>query len=142
MQLNQLKPIHKRKADKRIGHGGVHGSHSGKGTKGQKCRTGKQFQPIVRELLKRYPKLRGYQFKAEKKYVILDFSDLDKVFENKGIINLKTLSQRKIISKVGKKLPEVKILGNGELTKAFVFEGLEISKSAAEKIKKAGGLIK
>jgi len=62
MQLNQLKPAHKPKTRKRVGRGGGHGTYSGKGQKGQKARAGTKFQPAIRYLIKRYPKLRGYRY--------------------------------------------------------------------------------
>ncbi len=65
MQLHELKPIHKRKQPKKIGRGGKRGTYSGKGMKGQKSRAGARMQPIIRELIKRYHKLRGYKNKAK-----------------------------------------------------------------------------
>lgn len=59
MQIHQLKPIHKPKKKKRVGRGGKKGTYSGKGMKGQKSRAGKRFKPMIRELIKRYPKLKG-----------------------------------------------------------------------------------
>ena len=59
MQLHELKPIHKNKESKKIGRGGKRGTYSGKGMKGQRSRAGARMQPIIRELTKRYPKLRG-----------------------------------------------------------------------------------
>lgn len=62
MQLHELKPIHKKKRSKRIGRGGKKGTYAGRGVKGQKSRAGRRLKPLVRELIKRYPKLRGYRF--------------------------------------------------------------------------------
>ena len=61
MQINQLSPKHKEKRKKRIGRGGKKGTYSGKGMKGQRSRAGRKMAPIIRELIKRYPKLRGYR---------------------------------------------------------------------------------
>lgn len=65
MQLHQLKPNNKKRKAKRVGRGGKRGTYSGKGMKGQKSRSGRKFEPIVRGLIKRYPKLRGYKFKSK-----------------------------------------------------------------------------
>lgn len=65
MQLHELRPKHKIKKAKRIGRGGKRGTYSGRGMKGQKSRAGARFEPIIRGLIKRYPKLRGYRFKAK-----------------------------------------------------------------------------
>jgi len=67
MQLHELHPIHKPKRKKRIGRGGKRGTYSGHGSKGQKARAGHKMKPIIRELIKKYPKLRGYKFKSKAK---------------------------------------------------------------------------
>lgn len=67
MQLNDLKPIHKNKKRKRVGRGGKRGTYSGRGQKGQLSRAGRKLKPVIREIIKRYPKLRGYKFKSFKK---------------------------------------------------------------------------
>ena len=59
MQIHQLKIIHKMKRKKRVGRGGKKGTYSGKGIKGQKSRAGKRFKPMIRDVIKRYPKLKG-----------------------------------------------------------------------------------
>jgi large subunit ribosomal protein L15 len=50
-----------------VGRGGKKGTYSGRGIKGQKSRAGKRLEPIIRSIIKRYPKLRGYRFKSEKR---------------------------------------------------------------------------
>ena len=67
MQIHELKPKNKIKRGKRVGRGGKKGSCSGKGMKGQKSRAGRKFQPIIRELIKRYPKLKGYRTSGSSK---------------------------------------------------------------------------
>lgn len=72
MQLHELRPLHRGKKRKRVGRGGKRGTYSGRGQKGQKSRAGRRLKPVIREIIKRYPKLRGYKFKArakEQKYV-------------------------------------------------------------------------
>ncbi len=59
MQLNELKPKNKFKKNKRVGRGGKRGNCSGRGREGQNSRPGSDRQPIIRNILKRYPKLRG-----------------------------------------------------------------------------------
>ncbi len=113
---------------KRIGRGGKRGTTSGRGTKGQKSRSGHRIRPAARDLLIRLPKLRGYRNKSIKaKQAAINVRDLNKLSE--------TLLTRK-------NLGNVKILGEGELTKAVTVEGLKVSKSAREKILKAGGAVK
>lgn len=136
MQLHQLKPIHKPKKSQKIGRGGKRGTYSGRGIKGQTSRAGHKKQPIIRELIKRYPKLRGYRFKSKaqspkSKTAIVNLDVLEKKFKAGQIVSPETL-----------KMSKVKILGKGEITKALIIENCNISKSAGEKIKKAGGIIK
>ena len=135
MQIHQLKPKHKTKKKKRIGRGGKRGTYSGKGIKGQKSRAGRKMQPIVRELIKRYPKLRGYRFKGgDKNIVSLNIEDLDKKFNQGEVVSPRTLIERKLISKIKGRTPRVKILGKGELKKKLIFEDCEMSKTVKSKI--------
>ncbi|MBZ9577764.1 uL15 family ribosomal protein [Patescibacteria group bacterium] len=143
MQLHQLKPKHKLKKKKRIGRGGKRGTYSGKGIKGQKSRAGRKFAPVIRELIKRYPKLRGYRFKRhEGDLVVVNVGILEERFRSSEIVTPKLLLERKIIRRIKGKVPKVKILGRGEITKKLIIENCEISKVAKEKIEKAGGEIK
>ncbi len=143
MQLHQLRPKHKLKKKKRIGRGGKRGTYSGKGIKGQKSRAGRKFAPVIRELIKKYPKLRGYRFKKhEGNLVIVNVGILEERFESSEIVTPKLLLERKIIRKIKGKIPKVKILGKGELTKKLIIENCEVSKVAKEKIGKAGGKVK
>lgn len=143
MQLHQLKPSHRRKRQKRIGHGGKRGTHSGRGVKGQKARTGRRMKPIIRELIKRYPKLRGYKFKrVNLKPAVVNIEILEKKFKSADVISPKVLLEKRIIRRILGRLPKVKILGSGKLTKKLIIEGCQVSKSAREEIEKAGGAIK
>jgi len=142
MQLHELRPIHKPKSRKRVGRGGKRGTYSGKGVKGQKARAGRKFKPAIRELIKRYPKLRGYRFKSQNsnsKFQIVNLDILEKKFASGEKVNLQILLEKKIIRRIEGKLPRVKILGSGELTKALTIEDCLISKQAKEKILKANG---
>jgi large subunit ribosomal protein L15 len=145
MQLHQLKLLHKPKKRKRVGRGGKRGTYSGRGQKGQKARSGRRLKPVIRELIKRYPKLRGYKSKVKSqksKVVILNLEILEKKFSSGDKINPQVLIGRKIISKIKGRVPRVKILTKGEITKTLIIEDCLISKGAKEKIEKAGGQIK
>lgn len=142
MQLHQLKPIHKNKKSKRVGRGGAHGHYCGSGIPKGKSRT-TNIKPKIRELLKRYPKLRGYKFKTlSEKPAIFDLGIFDKKFEAGEKISPQILIEKKLVRKIEGAVPKIKILGEGEIKKALIFEGFLISDSAKEKIKKAGGEIK
>ena len=144
MQLHELKPIYKKKRAKRVGRGGKRGTYSGRGIKGQKSRAGRKLAPIIRELIKRYPKLRGYRQKSKQKskIVILNLGTLERKFNLGERINSQILIKQGVIHKIKGRTPKVKILGMGELTKALIIEGCDVSKTAKEKIEKAGGAIK
>ena len=97
-------------------------------------------RPALWDIVKRYPKKRGYQFKPPKlKPVVLNIEKLEKFFNDKDVINLNSLREKNLIKNSDIK---VKILGNGEIKKALIFKGiLTFSKSAITKIEKAGGKI-
>ncbi|MEK7664695.1 MAG: 50S ribosomal protein L15 [Patescibacteria group bacterium] len=143
MQIHELKPKHKNKSKKRVGRGGKKGTYSGKGNKGQSSRAGRKMAPIIRELIKRYPKLKGYR-----SFVLNDFSAvvnldiLEKISEQGEIINPDNLIKKGIIHTIKGKTPGVKILGKGILTKKIIIENCKVSKKAKDAIEKAGGIIK
>ena len=92
MQIHQLKPKQKKKTKKRIGRGGKRGTYSGKGQKGQKSRAGRTTHPIIRELIKKYPKLKGRRFnRSNKKIAIINLGDLEKAFNEGETVTPKAL---------------------------------------------------
>jgi len=143
MQLNQLRPKHKFKKRKRVGRGGKRGTYSGKGQKGQKARSGASLKPSIRVFVKRYHKLRGYKFKGEdSKPTVLNVGTLEKHFKEEEKITPQTLLEKRLIRRIKGRVPKVKILGRGKLTKKLIVENCGVSKTAKEKIEKAGGTIK
>ena len=146
MQLHQLKPKYKLKKRKRIGRGGKKGTYSGRGMKGQRSRAGARFEPIIRGMIKRYPKLRGYRFKSRAqnpkfKIIVLNLDILEKNFKPQEEISPQILIEKKLIRRIKGRIPKVKILGEGKLTKSLNIKDCLISKTAKEKIEKAGGKI-
>lgn len=142
MQIHQLKPIHKNKAKKRVGRGGKKGTYSGRGQKGQKSRAGHKLAPVIRELIKRYPKLRGYRFKARKgALAVINVNVLDKVFNDSETVSPKSLLKKQLIRKILGKTPQVKILGKGKLTKNLIIKDCQVSKAVKEAIEEKGGKI-
>lgn len=117
----------KNKRVQRVGRGGSRGTSSGRGTKGQKSRSGHVIRPAERDLLIRLPKLRGYRNKS--------------INAKARAINVGELETMKGTEFSLKTLGNVKILGEGELKKAVTVQGLPVSKSAKEKIEKAGGKV-
>lgn len=141
MQLHQLKP-NKRKRKKRIGRGGSHGTFATRGAKGQKSRSGwskgESFEGTTNTLFRKTPKIRGFK-SIHKKNGIVNVFQLDNGFQDGDTVSPKTLVKKGLLKNA--KLT-VKILGDGELNKKLVISGCAVSKSAEEKIKKAGGEVK
>ena len=135
MQLHNL-PI-QNKQEKRVARGGKRGTTAGRGTKGQKSRSGHRIRPAQRDLLIRIPKLRGYRNKPKSESnLVLNLSDLSKI--KADVINRDALK-----AYFGKDFRnEIKILDTGEIKKAVKIEGVKVSKGAKAKIEKAGGSVK
>ena len=128
MQLHQIKPRHKLKKKKRIGRGGKRGTYSGRGIKGQKARAGAKIRPEIRDFIKKIPKKRGYRFKAKSKPKIVNLKDLEKNFKEGEVVSPETLLKKGLIDKVKGRTPEVKILGEGKLSKNLEFKDCKLSK--------------
>ncbi|MBP9748051.1 MAG: uL15 family ribosomal protein [Candidatus Pacebacteria bacterium] len=79
MQIHTLKRLHKNKRDRLVGRGGKHAKTSGRGGKGQTARAGNKRRPELRDIIKKLPKNRGYQFNSVKKAKVLR---VDKVLMN------------------------------------------------------------
>jgi len=82
------------------------------------------------------------QIPKSKFQTIFNLDVLERKFNSGEKITPEVLLEKKIISKIKGRMPQVKILGGGEITKALTIEGCQISKSAKEKIKKAGSTVK
>lgn len=148
MQLHELKPTTPRKSEKRIGRGGKRGKTSGRGHKGQKARAGNSTRPEMREIIKKLPKLRGHGINRadtvnadQLPVVVVNVATLEAKLDTGSAVSPKSLVAAGVINSVRKKAPAVKILGNGELTKKLTVSGCQVSKSAKEKIEKAGGTV-
>ena len=141
MQIHQLK-IKSRKPKRRIGRGGKKGTYSGRGVKGQKSRSGANINPIFEggrsTLIEHLPKLRGFK-SIHPQNQIIGLDKINKIFDEGAVVSPQALREKRIIRKI--KVP-VKILGNGKITKKITFEKCLVSKSAKEKIEKAGGIVK
>ena len=147
MELSGLKKIRTTihsKSKKRIGRGygsGVGGHTSTRGSKGQKSRTGGNipywFEGGQLPLRKRLPHTRGFKPVTRKEYTILDLADIKSL--DKENIDLADLIKQGLVRDVKY---GVKVLGTGKLDKKVNLTGFEYTKSAKEKIEKAGGTAK
>ena len=149
MKLSDLKPApgsHKR--EKRIGrgHGSGRGKTAGRGTKGQKARTGgtihRAFNGGQTRLSKRLPFLRGLgnsNLAFRKDYAIVNLTHLAS-FEAGAHVTPTELAEQGFMSLTESK-GLVKILGDGELDHALTVRAHKFSASARAKIEAAGGSI-
>lgn len=145
MQANQLKRIHPNKKRMTVARGGKRGKTAGRGGKGQSARAGNKRRPEWRDIIKRVPKLRGRGKNSNKSFQkvfsVINLDVLETIFSANDAITPTVLIEKGLITKVSGNLPKIKILGNGEITKALKISGCYISDSAREKIVKAGGSI-
>lgn len=133
--------IVKHRQRKRIGRGSGsgHGKTAGRGHKGQKSRAGwsrhPAFQGGTMPLVRRVPK-RGFNNRWALRVATVNVGDLEKAFAAGAEVTPEALKHKSLISG---RWDEVKVLGEGELTKALTVSAHRFSKSAAEKIEQAGG---
>jgi len=141
MQFHELKRKNKTRKAKQVGRGGKRGKTSGRGTKGQKSRTGRKLRPEMRDIIKRLPKNRGYRFNSFRlSPVIINLSDLEILDLPNNEVNPKALLKAGIFSE-NKIKGGVKILGTGDIKKKLKVSDCFLSKTAKEKIEKAGGTV-
>lgn len=148
MQLHSLKPHTRRAKSPRVGRGGKRGKTSGRGTKGQKARSGRKMRPEMRDLIKKLPKRRGYgknrsrTVRADRVvYAPVNLATLETVFSAGDTVTPTVLVERGIVRARSGRAPQVKILGTGELSKKLSVTGCRASLSAKKAIEAAGGSI-
>ena len=141
MKMHELAPaMGSTKESKRIGrgHGSGQGKTAGKGHKGQKARAGRGmragFEGGQMPLQRRVPK-RGFNNIFASKFAIVNVSDLE-VFEANAVVDAEALQAKGLIKKT---YDGVKVLGNGNLSKAVTVKASAFSESAKSKIEAAGG---
>jgi large subunit ribosomal protein L15 len=142
MKLHELRPHPGATRNrKRVGRGiaAGQGKTAGKGHKGQKTRSGDRTLPPFFEggqtpFHLRVPK-RGFVNPNRVEYTPVNVKTLDKLFKDGDEVNPHVLAEKGLCSKGDL----VKILGDGELGKKLTVKAHAFSKSAREKIEKAGG---
>jgi large subunit ribosomal protein L15 len=147
MELHSITKGKRTEKKTRVGRGGKRGKTAGRGTKGQKARAGNKRRPEWRDIIKKLPKRRGYGKnradtavpKGAQRAINLDA--LSKTFKDNDVVSMTTLMRSGLVSRSAGKVPSVKILGNGELTKKLKIEGIALSASAKEAIEKKGGTV-
>lgn len=146
MQLNQLKQKTVRNRSKRVARGGKRGKTAGRGTKGQKARAGHRIRPEARDIIKKLPKLRGHGKNRARtvsdgtiQSLVVNLGALDTHFAGGETVTPATLLAKGLVSRQRGRLPSVKILGKGELSKKLIISGCAISSSAKAALEQAGG---
>ena len=141
MILNDVhRGIKKYKKRKRIGRGpgSGHGKTAGRGHKGQGSRSGSSshvtFQGGTMPLVRRVPK-RGFNNRWGKTVAVVNLGQIDQVFEAGEEVTLETLEAKNLAKG---RFDILKVLGDGELSKKLKISAHRFSKSAVEKIEKAG----
>ena len=138
MQIHEIQRENPNKKSRQVGRGGTRGKTSGRGGKGQTARAGNKRRPAMRDIIKRYPKLRGRGVNMNKafrqNFMPVNLVDLN-VLEAGTVVSPQSLVAAGIIDMKKGRFPRVKILATGKLDKKLTFEGVEFSKAAAEAVK-------
>lgn len=142
MNLQQVTRSTPNRKSRQVGRGGKRGKTAGRGTKGQNARSGAKLRPVLRDAIKKLPKLRGYSFNSHRpKVVAINLSQLETAYTAGETVTPATLVEKGILEREMSKTPMVKILATGNLTKKLTVQGLSISITAKTAIEKAGGTV-
>jgi len=142
MNLSDIhRGVHKARPRKRLGRGigSSQGKTAGRGHKGQGSRSGVSFLAIFQggtmPLVRRIPK-RGFNNRWAKTVLVVNVGDLNQAFKSGDQVTPEKLTA---VNLVKGRYDELKVLGDGEVTKKLKVSAHRFSKSAAEKITQAGG---
>ena len=145
MELKDLKPAEGSKRNrKRVGRGPAsgNGKTAGRGMNGQKSRAGggkgAGFEGGQTPLARRLPKLPGFRNFNRVEYVPVNVSRLDAKFNAGDLVYAETLYAAGIIKNT---TDPIKVLGDGEITKALTVRVDKVSASAKAKIEAVGGKV-
>ena len=152
LTLSNLKPAQARRARKRVGRGlgSGKGRYSGRGIKGQKARSGSHtmrpgFEGGQMPIYMRLPKQRGPHSKDAMPMgphrthtVPVNVRDLERVFDDGAEATLEAMVEKGLIKNTR---TDVKVLGQGELTKKLAVTAHSFSASGRAKIEQAGGSV-
>ncbi len=142
MRPHEIRPIHKQKKHWRVGRGNGSGSgtYSGRGMKGQKARSGGGvrlgFEGGQNPQIKGLPMLRGFKNPFRTEYQVVNLDDIGRLPESVGEVTAQVLAEHRLVRSA--KAP-VKVLGDGEISRAVQLKVTKASKTARAKIEAAGG---
>src|SRR5262249_17491628 len=144
MKLHELRPPPgARRGRRRIGrgHGSGQGTTAGKGTKGQKARSGGGVPPYFEggqlPLVRRLPYRRGFRNPFRVEYAIVNVGQLGRLAAGSTVV-AQTLVDAGLIKK-GE--GPVKVLGDGEISVALHVRADRVSRQAREKVEAPGGSV-
>lgn len=133
--------IHKGRKRKRLGRGpgSGQGKTAGRGHKGQGSRAGTSRKPTFQggamPLVRRVPK-RGFNNRWGLNVMVVNVGQIDEAFDAGAEVTLEAMAAKNLAKG---RFDILKVLGDGELTKKLKISAHRFSKSALEKIEKAGG---
>lgn len=133
--------IQKNRKRKRLGRGpgSGHGKTAGRGHKGQGSRAGNSSHPTFAggsmPMVRRVPK-RGFNNRWALEIAVVNVGQIDAAFDAGEEVTLEALATKNLAKG---RFDLLKVLGDGELTKKLKINAHRFSKSAVEKIEKAGG---
>jgi large subunit ribosomal protein L15 len=123
MQIHQL-TLPARKKKKTIGRGGKRGTTSGKGTKGQKARSGGNVDPLFEggrsTFIDRLKKVKGFKAVNPKK-VTVTLTKIDRAFADGEVVTVENLIAKKVVDRKAR-VAGVKIVSSGTLTKKLTLD--------------------
>lgn len=144
MKLHDLRPAEgSTKKRKRVGRGtgSGKGKTSTRGTKGQNARTGGGVRPVFEggqlPLIKRLPKLRGFNNRFKVEYVAVNLDTLERVFDAGATVSPESLVEFGLADATD----PIVVLGRGDVAKPLVVHAHRVSETARTKIQAAGGSI-
>jgi large subunit ribosomal protein L15 len=142
MTINEINAgITKHKKRDRIGRGigSGKGKTAGRGHNGHKSRSGYSRHPIFQggdlPLVRRIPK-RGFNNKFALTVVAVNLGEIDELFAAGEEVTPATLQERGLVKR---RFDEIKVLGDGEVTKGLKISAHKFSQSALDKLSAAGG---
>jgi large subunit ribosomal protein L15 len=141
-----FKRLHPNRKKMTVGRGGKRGKTSGRGTKGQKARSGRKIRPALRDAIKKIPRRRGVTInKRDHQFtsvsvppVSLSLSLIEASYASGETVSPHSLIEKGLIKRVRGRIPKIKLL-DGEISKKISFEKILLSGSAKKKIEAAGG---
>jgi len=145
MKLHDLRPAKgSKKQRKRVARGDSsgHGKTAGRGTKGQKSRSGGNVPPYFEggqlPLVRRLPRKRGFTNIWKTPFAVVNLDRLNERFDKGDEVTPATLTEAGLI-----KSPDelVKVLGRGDLEKSLTVRAHGFSANARAKIEAAGGSV-